>query len=136
MLDLCAGSGALGLEALSRGAASVLLIERDRQVVEVLRENVARVGLPGARVVVGDARREIVRLGEGGARFDLVLLDPPFDAGLSAPLVSALVAVGLLAAGGVVVVEHREGEPPEVAGLTLSERRRYGTVALAIYGGA
>jgi len=135
VVDVCAGTGALGLEALSRGAAEVVLIERDRQTAQLLRENVARVGLEGARVVIGDARGALKKLAsERVAAFDIVLVDPPFDSGLSLPIVQVLLDAGLLAEAAVVVVERPSTSalltPPE---LRLTDDRRYGTVSVGLF---
>jgi 16S rRNA (guanine966-N2)-methyltransferase len=131
VLDLFAGSGALGLEALSRGAASVTFVERDRAALEALRRNVAIVGLPGAEIVAGPAARALA--GElTGAPFDLVVADPPYrfpDHELAA-LLEATVAT--LAAGAVVVVERdaRSGRVPWPPQLQPGAPRRYGDTAL------
>src|SRR4051812_33437881 len=106
VLDLYAGSGALGLEALSRGAASVVFVENGHGVLPVLKENVAAVGLPGGRVVAGSVPTVVG--GAPPAQFDLVLADPPYvvpDEEVVAVLRS-LADGGWLAAGAVVVVER------------------------------
>lgn len=129
--DLCAGTGALGLEALSRGARSVLFVEQDRAVAEVLRENVARVGLEGAEVLVRDAPAALAALARQGApAFDLVLADPPFASGLVPALAQALVDGALLAQGGLLVIEHPAGDALKLPGLTQVDARCYGSVAL------
>ena len=106
VLDLCAGSGALGLEALSRGAAHVLLVESDRRAAAVLRRNVAAVDLPGAQVRAAPAAA--VLAGPADRAFDLLLVDPPYatpDTEVAAWLTAAL-AHGWLAADATVVVER------------------------------
>ena len=137
VLDAFAGSGALGLEALSRGAARVTLVERDRRALEVLRDNVARVGLPGAEVVAADVARLVRDAAERGttppgAPYDLVLLDPPYAteedalAGLLADLLP------LLAPGARVVIERPAAAPAPgwPAALRPDEPRRYGSTRL------
>ncbi len=134
VLDACAGTGALGLEAASRGAAEVLLVERDWRVTQVLRENVKRVGLDVARVVSRDVRPLLRELAVEDERFDIVLLDPPFDLGLAQPLLEALAQDDSIARDGVVVLEHRTStEAPVVPALRLTDQRRYGTVTLSFY---
>jgi 16S rRNA (guanine966-N2)-methyltransferase len=135
VLDLYAGSGALGLEALSRGAGEVVLVENGPRVLPVLRANVAAVGLPGARVVAGSVPTVVA--GAPPARFDLVLADPPYavPAAEVRAVLTALVAREWLAPGAVVVVERSSrGEPWEwptpLAGI---RDRRYGE-ALLRYG--
>lgn len=112
VLDLYAGSGALGLEALSRGAGSVLLVENDTRAVAVLRANIETVGLPGAMVRRGSVGSV---LAAGTERpFDLVLADPPYEvpgADIDALLVS-LQCGGWVANGAVVVVERAVQSPP------------------------
>jgi 16S rRNA (guanine966-N2)-methyltransferase len=135
VLDLYAGTGALGLEALSRGAAEVVFVESGSRVLPVLRANVAAVGLPGARVVAGSVPTVVA--GPAAARFDLVLADPPYATAVEEVLgvLRALVAGRWLADDAVVVVERSSREEPwewptPLAGL---RERRYGE-ALLRYG--
>ncbi len=133
VLDACAGTGALGLEALSRGADRVCLVERSPKVAALLRENVERLGLAGAQVIRGDALRVIPRLATEGWAFDLVFLDPPYGRVLWRPVVAALVRHRSLAPGSLVVVEHPTGGEPRLDELRLTDRRSYGSVALSFY---
>jgi 16S rRNA (guanine966-N2)-methyltransferase len=135
VLDLYAGSGALGLEALSRGAASAVFVESGPRVLPVLRANVDTVGLPGARVVAGSVPTVVA--GAPPARFDLVLADPPYatPAGEVLGVLTALAGNGWLAPDAVVVVERSSREEPwewptPLAGI---RDRRYGE-ALLRYG--
>jgi 16S rRNA (guanine966-N2)-methyltransferase len=133
VLDLFAGSGALGLEALSRGAASVTFVERSRPARDALRRNIEVVGLPGTHVVAGEAATALRGELPGGP-FDLALLDPPYHhpkAALAA-LLEALVVH--LAPGARIVLERaaRDGTPPWPAGLLPGTPRRYGDTALHI----
>ncbi|MGY1739839.1 MULTISPECIES: 16S rRNA (guanine(966)-N(2))-methyltransferase RsmD [unclassified Blastococcus] len=135
VLDLYAGSGALGLEALSRGADPVVLVESGPRVLPVLRANVAAVGLPGARVVAGSVPTVVA--GPPPARFDLVLADPPY-ATPSEDVIGVLRALaggGWLAEDAVVVVERSSREEPWEwpTPLTGIRDRRYGE-ALLRYG--
>lgn len=126
VLDLYAGSGALGLEALSRGAASATLVENDRRALEALRRNVAELALP-AVVVHADVAAYLGR--HPGEAFDVVLLDPPYDLDVD-PVLAALPP--WLAPGAVVVAERRSRgpapQPPEA--LEPLRCRRYGEAAL------
>ena len=132
VLDLYAGSGALGLEALSRGAAEAVFVEFGPKVLPVLRANVAAVGLPGARVI-GAAVSSVVT-GPAPAAFDLVLADPPYAVGVPQVLgvLQALVDGGWLAPGAVVVVERSSREEPWEwpTPLTAVRDRRYGEAVL------
>jgi len=132
VLDLYAGSGALGLEASSRGAGEVVLVDSSRQVVETARRNVAAVGRPRVTVVLSSVERYLT----GRARFraDLVLLDPPYGIGedaVSAAL-EGLVQGGWLDERAVVVVERstRSYEPRWPEGLQRIDIRRYGDTAV------
>jgi 16S rRNA (guanine966-N2)-methyltransferase len=131
VLDLYAGAGGLGLEALSRGAAAVTFVESDRRALQALRDNVEVVGLPGATVVALDVRRALATELAGGP-FDLALLDPPYR--LSGEELDGVLAalVGHLAPEAQVVVERdRRAEPPRwPAGLLAAEPRRYGDTAV------
>ena len=132
VLDLYAGSGALGLEALSRGAAPVVFVESAPRVLPVLKANVAAVGLPGARVIAGSV--PAVLAGPAPQAFDVVLADPPYA--VPAPevqtLLQALVTGEWLVPGGVVVVERpsREQEWEWPTPLHALRERRYGEAVL------
>ena len=131
--DLYAGSGAVGIEALSRGAAHCLLVESDQRAIRTLRENVALVALPGAQVVSGRVERMVGRAATGPA-YDLVFLDPPYelaDDDLRAVLAAA-VANSWLATGALVAVERatRGGEWAWPPGIRPLRSRRYGEATL------
>ena len=132
VLDLYAGSGALGLEALSRGAASVVFVESGPRVLPVLRENLAAVGLPGGRVVAGSVPAVLAT--PAPAPFDVVLADPPYDvpAGEVTTVLRALVDGRWLAPGSVVVVERpaRERGWEWPTPLDALRERRYGEAVL------
>jgi 16S rRNA (guanine966-N2)-methyltransferase len=126
VLDLFAGSGALGLEAASRGAARVTFVESGRAALAALRRNVADLELPGTEVVAADVSRFLA----GRPRpHDLVLADPPY-ATAPAPLLELL--VGWLVPGARVVLERgRDGMDPDLpVGLELVRRRDYGGTSL------
>jgi 16S rRNA (guanine966-N2)-methyltransferase len=132
VLDLYAGTGALGIEALSRGALEAVFIERAPVALAVLRANLESLALTtAARVLAGDAVRGIERLGREAARFDLVLLDPPYAAGEVGRALEALVAAQVLAPGATVVVESGRRHPvPGVEGLAPIDERRYGDTVI------
>jgi len=132
VLDLYAGSGALGLEALSRGAGHVLLVEHDARALRVLRENTRAVGLPGARVAGEPVERMLAA--DAPEPYDVVLADPPYALAEDrlARVLGRLVAGGWLAADGVVVLERasRGAAPTWPDGLTGERSRRYGEATL------
>ena len=129
VLDLYAGSGALGLEAASRGAGEVTLVDSARAAVDACRRNIAALELPGVRVVSAPVAAHLARPGEP---CDLVFLDPPYD--VEEPALAAVLTalVPRLAPGAVVVVERsgRSPEPTWPTGLVTFERRDYGETAL------
>ncbi|WP_159941903.1 MULTISPECIES: 16S rRNA (guanine(966)-N(2))-methyltransferase RsmD [unclassified Nocardiopsis] len=133
VMDLYAGSGAIGLEALSRGAAHALLVESDRRAAQVVRDNIAALRLPGARLVADRVER-VVGQDNPGAPYDLVVADPPYavsDAEVAGVL-GALVDRGWLAEDAVVVVERskRGAEPAWPEGLERDRSRGYGEAVL------
>jgi len=134
VLDLYAGSGAVGLEALSRGAPDVLLVESDARAARVIRGNIEALGLPGARLLADRVERVLAR-GPGGHRpRDVVFADPPYaapDAEVQRVL-GALLGQGWLAPGALVVVERatRSGPLAWPAGYTPERSRGYGEATL------
>ena len=134
VLDLYAGSGAVGIEALSRGASDVLLVESSGPAAAVIARNIEAVGLPGARLV-RDRVERVLRRGPGGARLpDLVFADPPYAQGddeLGAVL-AALAASGWLRQAALLVVERdaRSGPPRWPPGWREYRSRRYGETVL------
>lgn len=139
-LDLFAGSGALGLEALSRGAVEVVMLDRDPQVIACLKENVATLSAPGATIVAADAlaylqQREIpfhpplIKGGTGGI-FDIVFLDPPFGQGLLEPCCTLLEERGWLAPSAHIYLESESalGPPTLPAQWQLKRSQKAGQV--------
>ncbi|TVT21809.1 16S rRNA (guanine(966)-N(2))-methyltransferase RsmD [Amycolatopsis acidiphila] len=131
VLDLYAGSGALGLEALSRGAEEAVFVESDRRAVQILRGNVAELALGG---VVRAGQVESVLAQAAEKPFDLVLADPPYavDAAKLGVILAALGAGGWVAEDGLVIVERaqRDGEPDWPAGFAPLRAMRHGDTAL------
>jgi 16S rRNA (guanine966-N2)-methyltransferase len=132
VLDLFAGSGALGIEALSRGAASAVFVERDREAVRTIEHNLDRLQLTGARVVNGDVLRTIAQEATTGAKYDLVLVDPPYG---MLPEIQPRLArhlPPLLAAEGLLVVETAARTQPELP-LPVRTTRRYGQTQVTLF---
>jgi 16S rRNA (guanine966-N2)-methyltransferase len=134
VLDLYAGSGALGIEALSRGAESAVFVEHDRAALACIRENLAEVGAASrARVVPTSVPRSVAALESRG--FDLVLCDPPWEALEGAiEALEELVSSERLGAAARVVLEHsaRDAEP-DVPRLVAYDRRRWGDTAVSFF---
>ncbi len=135
VLDLFAGSGALGLEALSRGAVRAVFVEQDSAARAALRRNIEALDLTGAtRVLRRDAADLGPLPGPAGGRFDLVLLDPPYRRDLAARALASALTGGWLAPGALAIAEIAADEPaPEPDGFALLETRRSGEAQLAFY---
>ena len=132
VLDLFAGSGAMGLEALSRGAASCLFVERDREASRVIQENLQKLRLTGAVVASRDAAAVLREERERGRTYDLVLADPPYDEWeRHAPALGELVP-GVLAPDGLVLVETAERVEPHLP-LPIVTTRRYGSARITVF---
>jgi 16S rRNA (guanine(966)-N(2))-methyltransferase RsmD len=136
VLDLFAGAGGVGLEALSRGAAHATFVERDPRAVAALRENIEALGVGAlARVRRGDVLRELAALDRAGERFDIVFLDPPYDADLVETTLQSLGGGGLLAPAGLVVAQHFTKRAPAgaIGALASLRTRRFGETTLTFY---
>jgi len=132
--DLYAGSGAIGLEALSRGAADVLLVESDARAAQVIRSNIAAIGLAGARLVTGTVERVLAQGPGGSAARDFVFADPPYALS-EAELTRMLIALrdhGWLAPAALVAIERatRSGPLAWPAGYESDRSRKYGEATL------
>ena len=134
VLDLFAGSGAMGLEALSRGAAAATFVEMDRGAAAAIVRNLDRLRLEGATVVREDAVRRLAADAAAGRRYDLVLIDPPYRmlAGLLPALAAYLPPV--VAEDGLVVVESDAREEPDMP-LPKRTSRRYGSARITVFEG-
>ena len=135
-LDLYAGSGAVGIEALSRGAAGVVFVERAPAAIKVLRANLERLGLrEGYRIVAGSVGGYLRKV-EGGQHFDIVFLDPPYKAADEYALVlGSLGGVSLLGDDAVVIAEHhwKQALEDEYGGLHRNRLLEQGDAALSFY---
>jgi len=128
VLDLYAGTGALGIEALSRGASAAVFVERSPASLAVLQDNLGRLGLEAqSRIVRGDALAIVRRLGRAAEHFDLVLADPPYALEVGPELLTALLAARIVVPEGTVVIESSRRHPLRpVAGWRVVSERRYG----------
>ncbi|HHP50680.1 MAG TPA: 16S rRNA (guanine(966)-N(2))-methyltransferase RsmD [Moorella mulderi] len=132
-LDLFAGSGAVGLEALSRGARKAVFVENSRLALQCLEDNLARSGLTcRGEILPLDVRQALSLLQKRGDRFDFIFLDPPYGQGWATLILPRLAS--LLSPGGEIIWEgERREEVSEVQGLKLKDRRVYGDTALNFY---
>lgn len=135
-LDLFAGTGALAIEALSRGATRAVLVEKDPKALACIRDNLSSTGLEErAEVLKDDVYRAIPRLGREGRKFDFIFLDPPYEQGHLSRVLPLLSQYRLLQQEGWIIVETRSREPAieEIAGYRLKRREKYGEAALNFY---
>lgn len=137
VLDLYAGSGALALEAISRGAGEAVLVEHGRDALAAIRDNVRALEVEDrVRVLASRVDRALTQLAASGSpRFDLVFIDPPY-ADVRTPAFARVLegASGLLTDQGALVLEHASADPPpEAHGLVLDRTRRYGDTAVTLF---
>lgn len=134
-LDLFAGSGNVGIEALSRGAGRVTFIENNARHLAVIRKNLERCGFDTGFSIMGVSfDRGIALLGKRNERFSVVFADPPYERDFVMPTIEALGGADILAPGGTVVVEHSMRERSADSGaLVLEDQRRYGDTVLSFF---
>jgi 16S rRNA (guanine966-N2)-methyltransferase len=131
VLDLYAGSGAMGLEALSRGATAAVFVESDPGAVRAIERNLDKLRVRGATVLRVEATRALSREAAAGRKYDLVLLDPPYAMTDFAPLGRYLPDV--LADDGLLVVETAARVEPELPGLSVRTTRKYGSTRVTVF---
>ncbi len=135
VLELFAGTGAQSLEALSRGAATAVMIEKSPYALSVIRENMMRCGFRDRAILLpGELPACLDKVSEY-APFDLILSDPPYHAGLTDLVISSVESLNLLADGGIISAETQRSEVPQPPGaLTLLDHRCYGSTAIHLFG--
>ncbi len=135
-LDICAGSGAVGIEALSRGAAAVTFIERARHACGIIEANLATLAIDSqATIITRDAASALKRLEQESRPFDIVFFDPPYASELYGQVMRTLGSADLLSGGALIIVEHRAKTPPEqeYGRLRMVREVKQGESALAFY---
>ncbi len=136
LLDLCAGSGAIAMEALSRGASQATLVEHSRRICKIIQENLQTLGLKDqARVLNRDALIAIKQLEAEAREFDLVYFDPPYASPIYEPVMNQLAASPLIHPETLIIVEHRAKTLPEreYGKLKIYRELKQGESALAFY---
>lgn len=135
VLDLFAGSGGIGIEALSRGALSVIFIEENAKVIEVINDNLLMTGLnSGATVYRNNVYRALEKL-QGKHKFDIIFIDPPYQQGYEVQCLKRIHSYKLLGDDGLVVVESskRDELPDQVGDLSMIRSQHYGDTKLTYY---
>lgn len=133
VLDLFSGTGNLGKEALSRGAGLCVFADSSRESLRLIKSNIAHCRAEkGARIAAGDFKKTLMNLDE---KFDIILLDPPYDKEYLPECFRLIAEEGLLEEGGVIVAEHRKEEelPEDFFGFSKLKERKYGIIRLSIY---
>ena len=142
-LDLCAGTGNIGLEALSQGARSVTFVDSNYRSVRTIESNLEICGFdrkhPHVQLIHLDARKALTRLSKRKAKFDLIYFDPPYASKIHESCVKQIAEAGLLSPTGVLVIEHRKIQETDwtealiLDELVLSRQERYGDTMLSFY---
>lgn len=135
-LDLFAGTGNIGIEALSRGALKAVFVEKDPRAAGTIVQNLKNCRLEsGSRVVVGDVYRALDELEPEKKTYSIVFLDPPYDQGYEIPVIKKVLELGLLAPDGLVIAESskRAELPPDIMGIKLVRQERYGDTMISFY---
>lgn len=136
VLDLFAGTGGLGIEALSRGAKFCIFVDKDRRAISVIRDNLSVTGFDKqAWVLPVDALASYAKIAQRGYAFDLVFADPPYWMDVAEKLLAGLQRFSLLKPGGIVVYEHDAGKelPAAVGNCRMARQQVYGDTQLTIY---
>lgn len=131
VIDFFSGSGALGIEAASRGAEKVYLVERDRRCHEAMDINVHNSGLSNVEIVKSDVLSSFSRLEQA----DVIIMDPPYSKDLIIPVLEGIKQHSLLSEDGIIVIEHSKKDvlDAEIAGFVMKKQRKYGITCISIY---
>lgn len=135
ILDLFAGSGALGLEAASRGAEEVVLVEASPKCAKITQRNIDKSRLGDRTKLVVKSAEQALKMLSNSEPFHVVFMDPPYDKGFVVPTIESIDALGLVDDSGMIVVEHNsKTEYPDVIGsFELGKFKKYGSTAVSIY---
>ncbi|MCH9031742.1 MAG: 16S rRNA (guanine(966)-N(2))-methyltransferase RsmD, partial [candidate division Zixibacteria bacterium] len=131
VLDLFAGSGALGIEALSRGAKSAVFVDKSSPVIDVLKQNLKSLEL-SERVINSDWKKALKSLSDAGLEFELIFADPPYDEFPQEDVAAVIAKVSLLASEGILIIESSVRDTP-ASSLTLLKTRVFGHTQISFY---
>ena len=135
VLDLFAGSGGMGIEALSRGSRSAVFVDKSAQACAVVRNNIRKSGFEDKSAVVNtDSADYIQKASHSGEAFDIIFLDPPYGPDILTETLAQIHKAGILAEGGVIVVESDNGTDVDIQNYKLLKDKRYGRVCINLLG--
>jgi len=132
VLDLFAGSGSLGIEALSRGAKSAVFVEQGHAQTEAIKRNLKALGLPG-EILHADYKSGCRKLSEENRQFDMIFADPPYEKYSPDDVAKAVLQYNLLRIGGFLILEHKSGGKVNDSRFTLLKRKKYGQTEVTFY---
>lgn len=135
-LDLFAGTGNIGIEALSRGAKLAVFVEKDRRAAAAVGYNLKMTGFESrSKIIIRDVYHALAGLQADGGGFDIVFLDPPYGQGFEVPVIMKVLELGLLSSGGIVISESgkREKLPANIGVGSLLRQERYGDTVISFY---
>lgn len=135
VLDLFAGTGALALEALSRGAQSAILVEAHRESIKIIQTNIDGCRMSNCTQILQGELPAALTLAANCAPFDLIFLDPPYAQGLAQATLTRIAALDLLSARGIIFVETEKGEvlPEQIGSLIQTDQRHYGVSTITLF---
>lgn len=136
VLDLFAGTGSLGIEALSRGAASAVFVDRSGEACAIIRENISHTGMQErSAVYTSDFAAAVARLALEGRKFDIIFLDPPYNKNFVQEALKILTKNDIIRVDGILAAEHHIGDslPECEGGLETVSSRKYGETAITLY---
>jgi len=137
VLDLFAGTGAVGIEALSRGAAFAMFVDMSREAITIIKKNIELCGFTNAKIFPHPVSVAIEYFGKHNEKFDLIFVDPPYLKNLVNPTLEDIAAKGILKENGQIIVEHSPKEPiKEISGLALTDTRKYGQTLISFLANA
>ncbi|MFZ5966331.1 MAG: 16S rRNA (guanine(966)-N(2))-methyltransferase RsmD [Bacillota bacterium] len=136
VLDLFSGTGNLGIESLSRGAAKAYFVDKSKESIQIIKENIAETGLQDkSMAILSDAFKVLNRLSEEGIKFDIIFLDPPYLKDLIMPCIHTILREKLLNDNGIIVIEHDSKDilPEKIDSISIYKQKKYGNTTISIY---
>ncbi|MDP1852782.1 MAG: 16S rRNA (guanine(966)-N(2))-methyltransferase RsmD [Candidatus Omnitrophota bacterium] len=134
-LELFAGSGAIGIEALSQGVKELVLVEKDPECIKIIKDNFSLLGEAGYSLIGLDTQQALARLSKEGRKFDIIFMDPPYYQDMAKKTLQTLAAYDILTPSGFILVQHfKKDFLPEKSGdFTLFKQYKYGDTLLSLY---